>query len=105
MLWRCDCGKTYRIQLLPMPESLTESIAEPVVIPEARHLTSLELRVLTCIAAGMTDREVATFLDASVHQVRYAVRDAIARLASHSRTEAVAVAITHGLIDLASPLA
>ena len=52
----------------------------------------------------MTDQEVASFLDVSVHQVRYAVRESIARLEARTRTEAVAIALTLGLIGFRVPL-
>lgn len=61
--------------------------------------------MLTRVAAGMTDREIAGSLNASVGQVRYAVRDSIARLGARTRTEAVAIAISNGLIRLRGSLA
>jgi DNA-binding CsgD family transcriptional regulator len=78
---------------------------EPSVLIESQRLSSMERRVLTRVAAGMTDREVACSLDASVGQVRYAVRDSITRLGARTRTEAVAIAISHGLIRFQGSLA
>jgi DNA-binding NarL/FixJ family response regulator len=74
------------------------------VLNEEAPLSDWECRVLSLVAGGMTDREVSNLLDISVHRVRYAVRDAITRLSAHSRTEAVAIAISEGLIRPEHPL-
>jgi DNA-binding CsgD family transcriptional regulator len=100
MLWYCECGRAYDVRLEETTHEARLPRTMPVVIPETARVTDFEQRALACVAAGMTDKEVATHLGVSRNQVRYAMRSAITRLAARSRTEAVAVALTAGLIEL-----
>jgi DNA-binding NarL/FixJ family response regulator len=48
----------------------------------------------------MTDRETAQAMHVSLNRVRYAVRDLITRMSAHSRSEAVFIAASHGLLAI-----
>jgi DNA-binding NarL/FixJ family response regulator len=99
-VWYCDCGRAYHIHVERTHEDAELPAAPPALSPGQVRVSKFERQVLSCVAVGMTDREVAAHLGASTNQIRYAMRDAITRLAARSRTEAVAVALTAGLIEL-----
>lgn len=62
-------------------------------------LTAREHDVLTLLAAGRTNREIATQLGLSPGTVRVYVSALLAKLGVSNRTEAAALALRHGLID------
>jgi DNA-binding NarL/FixJ family response regulator len=65
----------------------------------AKDLDDFQIRVPGSIASGLTDREIAAALRVSLHRIRYAVRDLIAKLSARTRAEAVFVTVTAGLLD------
>ncbi len=74
----------------------------------ARHermpggLTSRELEVLACMAAGRTNRQIAATLTISERTVERHLSNIFVKLGTSSRTEAAAVAFAHGLADPAA---
>ncbi len=62
------------------------------------NLTFRETDVLKLIAAGATDKEIATELTISLHTVKTHVRNILSKLQVTSRWHAVRVAHQHGLI-------
>ena len=60
-------------------------------------MTSRELEVLRLLAAGKSNREIATALVISEHTVARHVQNIFAKLGVSSRTAAGAFAFQHGL--------
>jgi len=81
-------------QLLRAPSALAKGTSETLVEP----LTERELEVLELVAAGLGNKEVAFRLEISEHTVKFHVASIMGKLGAGSRTEAVTLAIRHGLI-------
>jgi DNA-binding CsgD family transcriptional regulator len=62
--------------------------------------TSREREVLTLLAAGATDEQIAAMLDLSPATVQTHVRNAKAKLGARTRAQAVAMALQHGMINV-----
>ena len=63
-------------------------------------LTARELEVLRLIAAGRRNKQIAGELNISEETVQGHVKNILAKLEVHDRTEAVAVAVRRGIIHL-----
>jgi DNA-binding NarL/FixJ family response regulator len=63
-------------------------------------LTSRETEVLQLVARGMRNKEIAAELKISGETVQGHVKNILAKLSVHDRTEAVAVAIRRGIVHL-----
>jgi two-component system nitrate/nitrite response regulator NarL len=63
----------------------------------AAELTAREREVLGCLAAGMSNRQVARSLDISVRTVTVHVSNLLRKTGTGSRTEAALWAVQHGL--------
>jgi two-component system NarL family response regulator len=63
-------------------------------------LTVREIEVLHLVAKGMRNKEIATVLKISDETVQGHVKNILAKLSVHDRTEAVAVAIRRGIVHL-----
>lgn len=74
--------------------------SEGDIKPEAEPLTSREQEVLTCIAEGYTNREIAEDLVISVKTVDRHRENIMHKLNLHSRVELVKYAISKGLISV-----
>ncbi|MBV9182638.1 MAG: response regulator transcription factor [Acidobacteria bacterium] len=61
-------------------------------------LTERELEVLNLIAEGLSNPQIARQLTVSRNTVKFHVSSIIAKLGASSRTEAVTIALRHGLI-------
>lgn len=68
--------------------------------PQGSDLTARELELLRLIAAGESTAAIASQLFLSVHTVRNHVARILTKLQAHTRLEAVAIAVRHGLIEL-----
>ena len=66
---------------------------------ERERLTPRELEILVMVARGMANKEIARDLHLSLATVRWYVQQAIEKLDTHSKIEAVARARELGLID------
>lgn len=73
----------------------------PEAPPERRRpaLPPFEAAVLSLVAAGETDREIARSLNTSVDRVKHAVRSSLTRLGARNRTEAAVRALLAGLVS------
>ncbi|SPE29489.1 Two component transcriptional regulator, LuxR family [Acidobacteriia bacterium SbA2] len=80
--------------LLRAPGALRKGTSGAFVEP----LTDRELEVLELVAAGLGNKEVASRLEISEHTVKFHVASIMGKLGAGSRTEAVTLAIRHGLI-------
>lgn len=67
---------------------------------EVEPLTPRELEVLTLLAQGYQNKEIAAELVISERTVKFHVSSILGKLDVGNRTEAVAVAAQHGLVDL-----
>ena len=63
-------------------------------------LTNREIEVLQLVARGMRNKEIAAELRISEETVQGHVKNILAKLSVHDRTEAVAVAIRRGIVHL-----
>jgi two-component system NarL family response regulator len=63
-------------------------------------LTNREIEVLNLVAKGMRNKEIAAELKISDETVQGHVKNILAKLSVHDRTEAVAVAIRRGIVHL-----
>ena len=64
------------------------------------ELTAKELEVLSCISKGMSNLEIATFLELSIHTVKVHVCKVLQKLNVTNRKEAVLVGIRDHLFSL-----
>jgi PAS domain S-box-containing protein len=62
--------------------------------------TPREREVLTLLAAGATDEQIAEMLELSPATVQTHVRNAKAKLGARTRAQAVAMALQHGMISV-----
>lgn len=84
-------GKRY------FPPQIAERLTERMMRTD---LTARESEVLQMLARGLTNREIGGALDISGNTVRNHVNSIIEKLEVADRTEAVAVAIQRGLIEM-----
>ena len=61
-------------------------------------LSQREREILSLVASGLSNKEIARHLSLSLSTVKFHVSNVIAKLGAASRTEATAVALQHGLI-------
>jgi two-component system, NarL family, response regulator len=73
--------------------TLTESLAHP-------ELSTRELQVLRHMAAGESNKEIGQRLNITEHTVKAHVQSILGKLDAAGRTEAIAVAVKRGLIQL-----
>ena len=64
----------------------------------AEPLTSREAKILGLVAKGLSNNEIAEYLDLSNHTVANHVRNVLSKLGVENRTQAVVFARDHGLI-------
>lgn len=64
------------------------------------HLTSREIEVLRWMAGGYGNKEIADRLHISEHTAKFHVSSVLAKLGAASRTEAVTIGITRGLVAI-----
>ncbi len=67
---------------------------------EYEPLTPRELEVLALVARGKQNKEIAAELVITERTVKYYVSSILAKLGAGNRTEAVAIAVQRGLVDL-----
>jgi two-component system, NarL family, response regulator len=84
-------GKRY------FPHHIADRLTERMMRTD---LTTRESEVLQMLARGLTNKEIGNALDISGNTVRNHVNSIIDKLEVSDRTEAVAVAIQRGLIEL-----
>jgi ATP/maltotriose-dependent transcriptional regulator MalT len=86
-------------QLGALPDlARVESLTRPPETAETHGLTPRELEVLRLVAAGKTNREIATALVVSEHTVARHVQNIFTKLRVSSRTAATAFAFEHQLV-------
>ena len=63
-------------------------------------ISEREKEVLTWCALGRTSKEIAYILFVSENTVNVHVKNAISKLSARNKTEAVAIAVRMGIIDI-----
>jgi DNA-binding NarL/FixJ family response regulator len=81
----------------PIPPEVAERLTGRMFQPS---LTNRETEVLQLIARGMRNKEIAAELKISDETAQGHVKNILAKLSVHDRTEAVAVAIRRGIVHL-----
>ena len=66
----------------------------------AEYLTARETMVLRLMALGLGNKEIASRLDISEHTAKFHVSSILAKLGAASRTEAVSIGMTRGLVAI-----
>lgn len=77
---------------------IPRQIAHMPTLPE--ELTERELEVLSLLAQGMPNKEIAAQLVISERTAKFHVSSIMSKLGATNRTEAVSLAVQHGLISL-----
>ena len=72
---------------------LADSLTHPA-------LSQRELQVLEYMAAGKSNKEIAQVIHVSEHTVKAHVKSVLAKMHANGRTEAIAIAIKRGLIEV-----
>ena len=72
----------------------------PVAGVEKEPLTPRELEVLELLALGMPNKAIAARLDISDQTVKSHVASICGKLGAANRTDAVSIAVRHGLVTL-----
>ncbi len=66
--------------------------------PRDREPTPAQLRVLSLVANGFDDREIAAMLHVTRNTVRTHIANVMTRLQAHSQAEAIATAMREGFL-------
>lgn len=74
--------------------------APPDLAAPVEHLTEREREVLTHLAQGRPNKEIAALLAISERTVKFHVSAILAKLGAGNRTEAVTIAVQRGLVTL-----
>jgi DNA-binding NarL/FixJ family response regulator len=69
-------------------------------IAGSEHLTAREMEVLRLMARGHRNRQLAAMLDISEHTAKFHVSSVMAKLGARTRTEAVTIGVTRGLVAI-----
>lgn len=80
----------------------TSDAADGIALTDrlAEHLTSRETVVLRLMALGLGNKEIASRLNISEHTAKFHVSSILAKLGAASRTEAVTIGMTRGLVAI-----
>jgi DNA-binding NarL/FixJ family response regulator len=73
-------------------------VDRPLSAEWVQPLTPRELQILRMLADGLPNKSIATELQISDHTAKFHVSQILAKLGAESRTEAVTIAIRHGLV-------
>jgi DNA-binding NarL/FixJ family response regulator len=80
-----------------VPPEIAAEIAEHL---SDAHLSDRELDILSRVARGRTNKEIARELSISASTVNAHVKNILLKLHAHDRTEAVTVALRRGVLEL-----
>jgi DNA-binding NarL/FixJ family response regulator len=93
--------------LVTLDRSIALSLLRPTIasagataIVEVDVLTAREKEILTLMAEGLPNKQIAIRLSISLHTVKFHVASILAKLGVQSRTEAVTLGIRQGLVIL-----
>lgn len=84
-------------------DAASEPLASPSEVekpcPPTESISDREHEVLQLIARGLSNAEIATELSVSITTVKTHVKHLLRKLDVHDRTQALVVALRHGLLD------
>ena len=83
-----------------MIKILMPHVCQLVEQSSALPLTDRQLEILTLVALGLSEKEMAVRLGISFRTARNHVANVYERLGLHRRSEAVLIAVRHGLIQV-----
>ncbi len=90
--------------LVVIPPAMLERVLPPIPVSEQEtpreQLTAREIEVLTMLAEGEGNKQIARHLGISEHTVKFHVGSILGKLNASSRTEAVTAGLRQGLIVL-----
>ena len=66
----------------------------------AEDLTAREVEVLRLMARGFRNKQLAAMLNISEHTAKFHVSSVLAKLGARTRTEAVTIGMTRGLVAI-----
>jgi two-component system NarL family response regulator len=81
----------------PIPPDVALKLTDRMFQPA---LTNREVQVIQLLARGMRNKEIAAKLNISEETAQFHVKNILAKLSVHDRTEAVAVAARRGIVHL-----
>lgn len=85
-------------------EAVAQALTAPRTAPDLRgRLTPRERDLLTLMAQGLSNGEIASRLAIAMPTVKFHVGHIMSKLGTENRTAAVLVALRHRLVDLHSP--
>jgi DNA-binding NarL/FixJ family response regulator len=84
----------FAVTLPRLPSGPEESI------PGSEHLTAREVEVLRWMARGYRNKQLAAALNISEHTAKFHVSSVMAKLGARTRTEAVTIGVTRGLVAI-----
>jgi DNA-binding NarL/FixJ family response regulator len=81
------------------------TLPRPIAAPAeamriSEDLTARELEVLRLMARGFRNKQLATMLNISEHTAKFHVSSVLAKLGARTRTEAVTIGMTRGLVAI-----
>jgi DNA-binding NarL/FixJ family response regulator len=85
----------------PVPPEVAQRLTQRMFQPT---LTGRELEVLQLVAQGKRNKEIAAHLNISEDTAQGHVKNILAKLSVHDRTEAVAVGVRRGMVHLGNYL-
>ena len=88
------CVAGFAVTLPRTPSRQEESL------PGSEHLTAREVEVLRLMARGHRNKQVAALLNISEHTAKFHVSSVMAKLGARTRTEAVTIGVTRGLVAI-----
>jgi DNA-binding NarL/FixJ family response regulator len=87
-------------------KKLTEAVSKQhipeVLVKRDFHLTDQETKILGFIARGLSNKEIAEQLHTNEKRIKNVIAALLAKLNAKNRAHAVAIGITHGLIDVSA---
>ena len=84
----------FAVTLPRLPSGPEESISG------SEHLTAREVEVLRWMARGYRNKQLAAALSISEHTAKFHVSSVMAKLGARTRTEAVTIGVTRGLVAI-----
>jgi DNA-binding NarL/FixJ family response regulator len=69
-------------------------------MPVTEDLTAREVEVLRLMARGQRNKQLAALLNISEHTAKFHVSSVLAKLGARTRTEAVTIGVTRGLVSI-----
>jgi DNA-binding NarL/FixJ family response regulator len=72
----------------------------PIADDSPEHLTLRERGVLEMMMEGLSNKEIAAYLNISAHTVKFHISSILGKLGASTRTEAAAIGLRRGLITI-----